>query len=412
MTVEFIGQGYNAANGTSVARKLMSAFADESFNHFSCLVAFASRAGVAALTPHIINSKNHIESFRVVVGIDQKGTSREALSELINWEVDAFIYFTTQRIIFHPKIYIFTGEQNNLIVVGSNNMTTTGLVQNIESSLAIEFSNEDAQGQRLLADIRAYYGPIFNGEDRNLRPLTNALIERLVRARRVPNEVQRRAQFAKDAVVNNADADLDISDLFTNIVIQPLPAGFVVPRNIGAPARQQQAVNVVAEEVAAEVSWQFRENDTVLVAELSGPTRWAQANFNVRSFVDFFGATPGDNNYFITLRYVAENGAVGEEIQSQAVTVASSNYRFELRAATGVAYPRLARPIAVFIRIRPQAFFYTLIMPDIRNFAEVRDFLNDRWGNAGDARSIRRISTTVATVRAACPDLPFWVINA
>ena len=77
MEIKFIGQGFNIDADTSVAKSLMEALADDRFSSFQCIVAFVSKKGVARLTRHVENAKGHIDKFRVIVGIDEKGTSKE-----------------------------------------------------------------------------------------------------------------------------------------------------------------------------------------------------------------------------------------------------------------------------------------------------------------------------------------------
>jgi HKD family nuclease len=156
MEIRFIGQGYNQAIGSSVAQELINALGNRDFTSFKCLVAFASVSGVSALTPHIQNS--HIRTHRIIVGIDQKGTSKEALEELLNWRTDVFVYYTRQNIIFHPKIYLFEGNERALIIVGSNNFTQRGLVENIEGSFVVEI-NKAVDSRRILDDVENVLAP-------------------------------------------------------------------------------------------------------------------------------------------------------------------------------------------------------------------------------------------------------------
>ena len=109
MRIVFLWHGLGNSEGTG-GDILIKSFLDNRYHHFSCLVAFASHAGITRLTGHINKSKRHISNFNVIVGIDHKGTSREALQALLKLEIGTKIFHTTQNITFHPKIYIFEGD--------------------------------------------------------------------------------------------------------------------------------------------------------------------------------------------------------------------------------------------------------------------------------------------------------------
>jgi len=425
MEVRFIGQGYNLNIGTSVAQELITAFANTDYTQFKCLVAFASRSGVSAIASHIRNS--HITNYRVVVGIDQKGTSKEALDELLNWGIEVFIYYTRQQIIFHPKIYMFEGTNKALIIIGSNNLTQRGLVGNIEGSVAIEI-NKQTDGVGLISQISNYFEPLLmNRTDNNLKVLTPELIGRLVASRKVPTESQRRALYTKEesTMADISEGEIDtLEGLFTTTPLQASPTGFSVPR-VAAQTRslpitpqvvrtEGQTTDIFSGEVIDEdgFDWSFDNTDNVLVAQIGGPARWQQTNFPKPIFENFFGALAGNNNYTINIKHVGTGGVLGGTEVRQAVSVASSNYRFELGASSGLDYPPTdTRPLGVFIRLENQRFLYTLAMPeDTPYYEELTAFLSEHYD--GPARNLQRVNTIVSQLRASCPHLPFWEISS
>lgn len=150
----------------------------------------------------------------------------------------------------------------------------------------------------------------------------------------------------------------------------------------------------------------FSDSSNVLVQELSGPSRWSQANFNYKVFIDFFGASISNEEYYVRLKYITSAGIIGNEEESKAVSVASSNYRFELRAARELDYPAESRPIAVFIKENNASFLYHILMPGTSGYSEVESFLAKDTGRA--SKRMRKKITDVRTVQKACPSLPFW----
>ena len=138
METIIIGQGYNIEEDSSVGKVLIKQFESKIYDSFTCLAAFASYGGVTALTDFVKEGKANGMNIKVVLGVDQKATSKEALEEVLTWEVDARIYHTSSNNIFHPKVYLFENRDIFTLIVGSNNLTVPGLVQNIECSLLIK----------------------------------------------------------------------------------------------------------------------------------------------------------------------------------------------------------------------------------------------------------------------------------
>ncbi len=245
MKASFIGQGYNPNIDTSVANSLIDLLSSNEYSSFRCLVAFASRAGVSALSSHINSSKKHIKDYQIIVGVDQEGTSEEALREVLEWGVPSYIYYTSQRIIFHPKIYLFEGNTKCTLIVGSNNLTLTGLAQNIESSVQIDFDKTEEEGAKLLNDFNNYFESIFLLKDVNLKPITKELIAQLIEIGLVPTEKQRRQLYAKGSNHEKTERDSKktLESLFEKIKVQPLPEGF-------APTKKERASEAIAATVA------------------------------------------------------------------------------------------------------------------------------------------------------------------
>ena len=84
------------------------------------------------------------------------------------------------RIIYHPKIYIFAGQKKCCIIVGSSNLTKSGLFSHIENSVIIEFERKDVEGEKLLDDIKDYYKEFLNGENINVKKLNKKVKSKIV----------------------------------------------------------------------------------------------------------------------------------------------------------------------------------------------------------------------------------------
>jgi hypothetical protein len=78
----------------------------------------------------------------VIVGIDLKNTTLEGLQGLLDLEIhghcETFVYHNEAGSIFHPKLYLFRNVQEARLIVGSNNLTESGLYINVEAGLQVD----------------------------------------------------------------------------------------------------------------------------------------------------------------------------------------------------------------------------------------------------------------------------------
>lgn len=200
MTIKFLGQGFEAASPNAIGNYLISYLNRNDFHSFTAICAFASEAGIFGLSQHILNAKQNFQTpkkITIVVGVDQQGTSKEALEEIKNLNVESYIFYQSETPIFHPKIYLFEGNQNTKLIVGSSNLTGTGLFINVEGSFLVEFDNSDQEGMTLLNELKTYYQNLFNLTDPNLFQISDTVIADFVSKGIVPDELTRRNTYNK-----------------------------------------------------------------------------------------------------------------------------------------------------------------------------------------------------------------------
>lgn len=178
MKIQFLGQGYNKDTHLPVGQYLINSLTSGKYTSFTGISAFASSSAVAILADYILNSK--LESVNLIVGIDQEGTPKEALEEILKLNVNSYIFYQKESPIFHPKIYLFEGEIETRLIIGSSNLTTNGLFSNIESSILLEFDNSDSEGLVLLNDLKLHYKTLFDFTDSNLFKISSEIIQAFV----------------------------------------------------------------------------------------------------------------------------------------------------------------------------------------------------------------------------------------
>lgn len=197
MKISFLGQGIESTSKNAVGRLLVKYLNEKNFNSFTGFSAFASEAGIFGLSGHINSAKKYFKELTIIVGIDQGGTSKEALEEILSLNIQSYIFYQKESPIFHPKFYLFEGINDVKIILGSSNLTGSGLFTNIESSLLIEFSQTDKDGLALLSELKTYYKSFLNFSDPNIFKIDNKLINDFFLDGIVPDEATRKSNYSK-----------------------------------------------------------------------------------------------------------------------------------------------------------------------------------------------------------------------
>ncbi|MFA4846545.1 MAG: phospholipase D family protein [Patescibacteria group bacterium] len=129
----------------------------------------------------------------LTIGIDLGGTSRDVLEELLRWNCEIFIFHNTiSRATFHPKVYLFQGEESATLFIGSNNLTDGGFYTNYEAATRYDFvlPADSLECDRLLRPLNPFLEP--NGA--TVQRLDLELIQTLVARGELPSEAEARAR--------------------------------------------------------------------------------------------------------------------------------------------------------------------------------------------------------------------------
>jgi HKD family nuclease len=256
MNITLLGQGFEAASENSVGKQLTKFFADKDFHTFTGISAFASQAGVNGLSKHIAAAKKHLNVITIVTGVDQKGTSQEALLALLNLDINAFVFYQPSFTIFHPKIYLFEGADKSELIIGSSNLTSQGLFTNVEASLLVSIDNSVEADRKIVDQLKDYFKGIFDFTDPNLKKLSKKIIADLVKAKVVPTEAERKAAQDKAEKAERTETENIISKIFPKRAIAKIPTEFIGTKK---PTAKPTAVTAaVAGSVSAkgELLWE------------------------------------------------------------------------------------------------------------------------------------------------------------
>lgn len=397
METIIIGQGYNLEEDSSVGKELVKQFESKIYDSFTCLVAFASYGGVSALTKYIEDGKAKGMKIKVVLGVDQKATSKEALEEVLSWGVDARIYHTSSNNIFHPKVYLFENRDIFTLIVGSNNLTVPGLVQNIECSLLIKDTIDPSSVHE---DFYRYWKGILDGTETHLYSLTQKLIDGLYKDAIITSDYQRSRRY--DNGTDEKESKKKEAHSFKKAAIQQFPDGFRPQRLVRVKKLTKRKGSTKEVEKSVGIS------NTVLIAEIpKGGDRWKQANFSKEVFQNFFGVQEGQKNQ-IKMTNIKKDGTLGEVAKRVSVKVKSHNYRYELLCdETKLPYPSgNDRPIGVFIKVDDRNFLYQLLMPSDDAYGKIKDYLYmETNGKKRRDDGMRRHIADVEAIHALYPEL-------
>lgn len=124
--------------------------------------AFTTLRTILRLRERLLAAVDARTTVRLVLGIDLRGTSREVLEELLQWNCEVFLYHNPiPRATFHPKIYLFERETDSTLYLGSNNLTDGGLYTNYEATTRHDFNfpNDVNEYERLLRPLSIYLNP-------------------------------------------------------------------------------------------------------------------------------------------------------------------------------------------------------------------------------------------------------------
>jgi HKD family nuclease len=194
---------------------LKELLADESgaFHTFQAAVAFAKISGVQHIREELHEFVMRGSFVRMVIGIDLHGTSQEALSALMNAVGEGgeiwINHDETQFVSFHPKVYLFEGEQSAILIIGSGNLTQGGLFTNDEASGVYSLDADNPADMETLAHIKSALDNWCNPQNKIALLLNESFLEKLVAEEYVLPEAALRPEIATEAAASDEGTDED-----------------------------------------------------------------------------------------------------------------------------------------------------------------------------------------------------------
>ncbi len=161
-------------------------------------VAWVRASGMAYLAGSLASFLRNGGRMSIIVGIDLRNTTREGLQALLDLEqcgsCETFVYHNEADSIFHPKLYLFRNEEEARLIVGSNNITQSGLYVNVEAGLQVDTQIDNGVVTQALDALSSWKDTT---NDLALR-LDQALLARLSAEGYVPDEAAARDEIRRE----------------------------------------------------------------------------------------------------------------------------------------------------------------------------------------------------------------------
>jgi len=258
------------------------------------VTAFANRQTLLRFKPKALSLKSTGSLVRYIVGIDLDGTSKEALQELLSWNIDVRIVKNRRPgHTFHPKIFFCESKSQANLIIGSNNFTEGGFYKNYEAATHISFSlpDDNAELSYAKSELQRFLDP----QGSTTRPLTSELLETLVARGDIPTEAEAR-RIRGEAIRSRRRATVDEPSPFDSEAI-PLP-----------PAMPKEALDTVLPVVRADrkQKQQQASTDESITVESSAEIAPTAFYMELHKMRVPGGSTPGEGRIPLEARDVAE----------------------------------------------------------------------------------------------------------
>jgi HKD family nuclease len=340
MELKFIGQGLDPESDITAGNFIIDSFESENYTSFNAFVAFVSTGGLKNIIDQMLAFREAGGEIKLYLGVNLNATSKEALEKLLEHEIESYVVYSPNNIIYHPKIYAFEGDETTRAIIGSSNLTESGLFQNIEASVCVDFNSDDENGSEFLADIYDHFNAIINQEHPSCQLLTPEVLEILIESNVVLPEAASRAKsnkINKEFGQKESKVNTRLLELFGKVKAKRPPKGYrktVIKKEL-VSEEETNLVNVVDEttELAAGSMWietGLMTGGSRNILDLS--KKGKLDGVNKFGSVSYFGVDPNDENQINDINVIFG----GKTYISNRVfyATANSNWRIRLNGET------------------------------------------------------------------------------
>jgi HKD family nuclease len=214
---------------------LNKAISDDQCQLFRFAVAYMRLSGLDRLGSAIEALLNRGGRISGAVGVDEEITSIEALEVLAQISSDSTIFYTVSGFIYHPKLYVISGEKQAVAVVGSANLTSEGLFRNVELATAIHLDFESTTDFDVYKQYDAVLSELLNTRHPNVQSVDQGTLELLARSGVIKGEAQTKEPGTSIRTKRQTKAPADIEKKFPPIRVPVAPPGLKLARARAVP---------------------------------------------------------------------------------------------------------------------------------------------------------------------------------
>ena len=196
---------------------------------FRAAVAFAKRSGVKHLAKPLKLFGTHCKT-KISVGVDQEGTSAEALTDLlaaVQPTGEVWVFHNdekSQHPTFHPKIYLFSNDNSAQCFIGSGNLTEGGLFTNYEAFVHLRLDRTKPDDKKFLNHLETLLDHWLTSTNGAALKLTLKVIEKLKASGFLPTESEINAtRNITRAAKPTGSALAHAKKLFASVKVKPAP---------------------------------------------------------------------------------------------------------------------------------------------------------------------------------------------
>lgn len=136
-------------------------------------MAYVRLSGIERLGAALDSLLNRRGSIEGAVGIDDGITTVEALEAIRGLSKTSTIFHTVSGYIYHPKLYLITGENSAVAIVGSPHLTRDGLYRNVEFASAVHMDFTDSNDLVVFQRYDAFINEFLDISHPNVKPINS-----------------------------------------------------------------------------------------------------------------------------------------------------------------------------------------------------------------------------------------------
>lgn len=179
-SVSFLSPVAQFSGKDRLLNHIRASLGERKFSEFRLAVAYAKSRPLAKLSPDLQKWTNAGKTARAIIGLNQRGTSRQALEVALGLFNEVYVCFPGSAATFHPKLYLFSGATAATCFFGSHNLTVGGLETNYEAGIRVDL--DLPTDSRELSDALKCWDTLLPASCVSTRRLDAMLLEKLITA--------------------------------------------------------------------------------------------------------------------------------------------------------------------------------------------------------------------------------------